>query len=83
MLVVNRGVGRHFCPFFIGDLFANLNEARQIIEEWKIDYNTNRPPSSLNGFTPTEFATRPNGAPNQKIPGPAGVVLGSTSTTNR
>jgi hypothetical protein len=24
-------------------LFANLNEARQIIEEWRIDYNTNRP----------------------------------------
>ena len=22
-------------------LFANLNEARQIIEEWRIDYNTN------------------------------------------
>jgi putative transposase len=40
-------------------LFANLNEARQIIEEWRIDYNTNRPPSSLNGFTATEFATRP------------------------
>jgi len=68
-------------------LFANLNVSRQIIEEWKIDYNTNRPPPSLNGFTPTEFATRPNGTPNQKIPGPAGVVLGALqrrtdSTTN-
>ncbi len=41
-------------------LFANLNEARQIIEEWRIDYNTNRPHTSLNGLTPTEFATRPN-----------------------
>jgi transposase InsO family protein len=40
-------------------LFANLNEARQIIEEWRIDYNTNRPHTSLNGLTPTEFATRP------------------------
>ena len=30
-------------------LFANLNEARQIIEEWRIDYNTNRPHSSLTG----------------------------------
>jgi putative transposase len=41
-------------------LFTNLNEARQIIEEWRIDYNTNRPHTSLDGLTPTEFATRPN-----------------------
>jgi putative transposase len=46
-------------------LFANLNEARQLIEEWRIDYNTNRPPSSLNGLTPTEFATRPTQGQNQ------------------
>jgi hypothetical protein len=38
-------------------LFTNLNEARQIIEEWRIDYNTNRSHTSLNGLTPTEFAT--------------------------
>src|SRR4051794_37379830 len=30
-------------------LFANLNEARQIIE-WRIDYNTQRPHSSLDGL---------------------------------
>ena len=41
-------------------LFSNLKEARQIIEEWRIDYNTNRPHSSLNGLTPTEFAARPD-----------------------
>jgi putative transposase len=41
-------------------LFANLNEARQIIEQWRIDYNTHRPHTSLNGLTATEFATRPN-----------------------
>jgi putative transposase len=40
-------------------LFANLNEARQIIEAWREDYNTQRPHSSLNGLTPTEFAARP------------------------
>ncbi|MGE3994362.1 MAG: integrase core domain-containing protein [Variibacter sp.] len=45
-------------------LFANLNEARQIIEEWRIDYNTNRPHTSLNGLTPTEFATRPDRGQN-------------------
>jgi hypothetical protein len=32
-------------------LFINLNEARQIIEAWRIDYNTNRPHTSLNGLT--------------------------------
>jgi putative transposase len=40
-------------------LFANLNEARRIIEEWRIDYNIVRPHSSLDGLTPTEFAARP------------------------
>ena len=39
---------------------VNLGEARQIIEEWRIDYNTNRPHTSLNGLTPTEFAARPD-----------------------
>jgi putative transposase len=46
-------------------LFANLIEARQIIEEWRIDYNTNRPHTSLNGLTPTEFAARPTQGQNQ------------------
>jgi putative transposase len=46
-------------------LFANLNEARQIIEEWRIDYNTNRPHSSLNRLTPTKFAARPHQGRNR------------------
>jgi putative transposase len=37
-------------------LFINLKEARRVIEEWRIDYNTTRPHTSLNGLTPTEFA---------------------------
>lgn len=41
-------------------LFANLPEARKIIEAWRCDYNTNRPHTSLDGLTPIEFATRPN-----------------------
>ena len=36
-------------PFSIG-------EAREIIEEWRIDYNTERPHSSLKYQTPEEFA---------------------------
>ena len=41
-------------------LFANLNEARQIIEDWRIDYNTNRPHSAHGDLTPSEFALRCN-----------------------
>jgi putative transposase len=46
-------------------LFANLNQARQIIEHWRTDYNTARPHSSLNGLTPTEFAARPDPGQNR------------------
>jgi putative transposase len=46
-------------------LFASLAQARRIIEEWRIDYNTNRPHTSLNGLTPTEFAARPSQGHNQ------------------
>ncbi len=47
-------------------LFSNLNDAREIIEAWRIDYNTNRPHTSLNGLTPTEFASA---RPDQGITG--------------
>jgi putative transposase len=40
-------------------LFSSLVAARRIIEEWRIDYNTERPHTSLSGLTPTAFATRP------------------------
>lgn len=46
-------------------LFSNLNQARQIIEAWRIDYNTNRPHTSLGGLTPIEFATQPHQGHNQ------------------
>lgn len=46
-------------------LFTTLPEARRIIEAWKIDYNTRRPHSSLNGLTPMEFAARPIQGHNQ------------------
>jgi putative transposase len=39
-------------------LFTGLGEAGQIIEAWRIDYNTRRPHTSLGGLTPREFATR-------------------------
>lgn len=36
--------------------FVSLEEVRRTIEEWRIDYNENRPHSSLGGLTPKEFA---------------------------
>jgi putative transposase len=36
--------------------FISLKHARNIIEEWRKDYNEIRPHSSLKGFTPKEYA---------------------------
>lgn len=35
--------------------FTSIDHARQVIEEWRIDYNTERPHSSLDDLTPEEF----------------------------
>ena len=35
--------------------FANLHEARVVVEAWRVEYNTYRPHSSLGGLTPVEF----------------------------
>ena len=35
--------------------FLTIGHARQVIEEWRRDYNEGRPPSSLGGLTPHEF----------------------------
>jgi len=35
--------------------FISLNHAREIIENWRIDYNEGRPHTSLGGLTPREF----------------------------
>jgi putative transposase len=37
--------------------FANLVEAKVIVEDWRIEYNTYRPHSALGGMTPVEFRT--------------------------
>lgn len=39
-------------------IFRNHNHAREIIKDWRIDYNSNRPHTSLNGLTPIEYATQ-------------------------
>jgi len=35
--------------------FMTLEQAREIVEEWRVDYNTERPHSSLEYMTPEEF----------------------------
>jgi putative transposase len=39
-------------------IFETLDEAREIIEEWRQDYNDERPHSSLENLTPTEFVQK-------------------------
>jgi putative transposase len=39
-------------------LFFTLADAKEKIEAWRTDYNTQRPHSSLGDFTPAEFAKR-------------------------
>ena len=41
--------------------FANLGEARRIIEAWRLDYNQDRPHSALGYLTPNEFASSRQG----------------------
>jgi transposase InsO family protein len=38
--------------------FDSLREARVIIEDWRVDYNCNRPHTAHGDLTPTEFATK-------------------------
>jgi transposase InsO family protein len=38
--------------------FGDLPEAQLVVEDWRIEYNTFRPHSALDGLTPTEFAER-------------------------
>ena len=47
--------------------FKNLDEARSIIEDWRIDYNRVRPHSSLDDLTPEEYAQR-HKTTNQSTP---------------
>lgn len=38
--------------------FVRMSQARRVIEAWRIEYNTERPHSSLGDLTPEEFAQR-------------------------
>ena len=40
------------------ELFQNGAEAREVLENWREEYNKRRPHSSLDDQTPEEFAAR-------------------------
>lgn len=50
--------GRLRDEFLNGRHFDSLLEAQVLIEDWRIDYNNNRPHSAHDGLTPAEFAGR-------------------------
>lgn len=49
-------------------VFTTLREARALIEEWRIDYNTQRPHSALGYQTPAAFAKHLTTAANPNTP---------------
>ncbi len=52
--------------------FKNIYEAREIIESWRIEYNTLRPHSSLGNLTPDEYAQK---LKNENAPESAGLTF--------
>ena len=52
-------------------VFGSLAEARRIIKEWRVDYNTARPHTSLAGLTPAEYAAKLSAPPTQRAGGAA------------
>ena len=38
--------------------FVTMAQARRVIETWRVEYNTERPHSSLGDLTPEEYADR-------------------------
>ncbi len=51
------------------ELFETLAEAKVLIEDWRTDYNTNRPHSALGMMAPARFAAgrRQSGSTNQRL----------------
>ncbi len=52
--------------------FLNMVDAQIVIEAWRLDYNTVRPHSALDGRTPDQFAQLSKGARRLSPPRPVG-----------
>jgi putative transposase len=46
-------------------MFRSLAHAREVLSDWRKDYNGERPHTSLDGLTPNEFARRSTTDHNQ------------------
>jgi len=52
----SRSTAAYDDEFLNGWQFESLLEAQVLIEDWRVDYNTNRPHSAHGELTPVEFA---------------------------
>lgn len=52
--------------------FESLEEAREKIEAWRIDYNESRPHTALKDMTPTEYALKTSAIEIDQVPNQAG-----------
>jgi putative transposase len=70
-------------PHLNENWFLNLADARQIIEAWRVDYNSSRPHSALGYATPQEFAASHQGhAPGEMTNRPTvGTISNQDSLT--
>jgi len=50
--------GRLRDEFLNAQVFENLSDTSRRLEAWRTDYNTQRPPSSIDDLTPEEFAAK-------------------------
>lgn len=69
-------------------IFGNLAEARKIIENWRIDYNAERPHTSLGGLAPAVYANlnraaRPASLELRKGSAQQALTAAITTETNR
>jgi hypothetical protein len=61
------------------EIFNTLAEAKVLIEQWRVHYNTTRPHSSLGYRPPAPEVTMPR-APAATGPGPAGSAQPAMAT---
>ena len=54
--------------------FLSIEHARRVVEEWRIDYNTARPHSSLGNLTPEEFIRRKSENFSTGMPVEKGII---------
>ena len=63
------------------ELFGSLLEARIILEQWRAEYNDQRPHSSLGYLTPAEYARR--GASATGLQSPSGLLTSSSAESRK